>query len=588
MAVLEPHIGQRGDRVRARILIPFSFVILLVIGAFLVTAYLSEDREHEKSLTDSIAAVERLFQQGLEKDSAMMHAALTAIVRDEALKDAFLEGNREALLKLAWPLFDSLRKNNRITHFYFTGPDRVNYLRVHQPNEHGDTIDRVTMLRAAGTQEAARGIELGTLGTFTLRVVLPWYDDERLIGYLELGEEIDHITEDVHRILGADLLILVYKRFLDPERWEIGRKMLGHQDEWRRFGSSLVVGRAMEKIPDALVTILENGEQSNERSLQLLEDGRSLHVAFLPLTDISRQEVGDFIVVQDVTGQRAGFRQSMTLVAVLSILVGGAVFAVFYVILGKVERDYRRQREIELQLSRANTQHQKVVQVEKLSAMGLMIGEIAHQLNNPLVGVVNMAQLAEREADDPERIKELLAEIGRAGKDCRDFVKRMLEFTKISCFDRKPTDMNLLVQETVSLFQQSTGNGTAVAVELPQAGPTLDVDPILVRHAVFNLLTNAAQANPPDGTITVGLSPETQQDGAVGWCLTVRDEGPGIPGDMLEKIFTPFFTTRAEGTGLGLPVVQHVVILHEGSITAANAAGGGAIFALWLPDTRAT
>jgi signal transduction histidine kinase len=68
--------------------------------------------------------------------------------------------------------------------------------------------------------------------------------------------------------------------------------------------------------------------------------------------------------------------------------------------------------------------------------------------------------------------------------------------------------------------------------------------------------------------------------------LSVADQGPGIPADDLDKIFTPFFTTRSEGTGLGLPVVQHVAMLHEGDISAVNCIDGGALFALWLPDTR--
>lgn len=577
---------QRGDRVRTRILVPFTFVILSVIGAFLVTAYLYEEHEHEENLTESVAAVERLFRQTLDKDSNMLLAALTAIAHDDGIKTAFLDGDRAALLKRAGPLFKNLRRNNLVTHFYFTGPDRVNFLRVHQPDEYGDAIDRITMLWAAEARVIARGIELGPLGTFTLRVVMPWYDGERLIGYLELGEEIDHIATEVHRVFGADLLVLVYERFLDTPRWETGRRMLGHQDDWRRFGSTLVVGRAMQKIPDALAAILERDEQPHEGALRLVEDGRNLFVAFMPLIDIAGRAVGNIVIVRDVTVTQAGFRNSMISIAALSVLAGSLVFAVFFAILGRVERDYRRQREVELQLSRVNTEHQRVVQVEKLSAMGLMIGEIAHQLNNPLVGVVNMVQLAEREIDDPERLKELLVHIGEAGKDCHAFVKRMLEFTKISCFDRKPTDMNVLVQETVSLFQESTGNQSAVKIELPQDAPTLDIDPVLVRHAVFNLLSNAAQANPPDGTITVSLRPEAQrQDRAIGWRIEIRDEGPGLSDGLLDKIFTPFFTTRAEGTGLGLPVVQHVAILHEGWITAGNAEGGGALFALYLPDT---
>jgi len=587
MTALESYGGEGGDRVRARILYPFALVILFVVGAFLVAAYLFEGREHEKNLTESAASVERLFRQGLKNDAAMMQAALTVVARDESIKKAYISGDRRDLLKLVWPLFNNLRENNRVSHFYFTGPDRVNFLRVHKPDEYGDTIDRISTLRASEARVPARGIELGPLGTFTLRVVLPWYDGETLIGFLELGEEIDHITDEVHRVLGADLLVLVYERFLGLKQWEKGKKMLGHKEDLPRFGDTVVVGRAMERIPDVLAELLKRGDHSYRGPLRAVEGGRDLYVTFLPLNDISGREVGDFIVVRDVTGAQAGYRDAMALTALISVLAGSLVFAIFYVILGKVEHDYRRQRKIELQLSRMDTEQQKVIQVEKLSAMGLMVGEIAHQLNNPLVGVVNMAQLAEREAADPERLKELLIEIGKAGKDCHAFVKRMLEFNKISCFDRKPTNMNVLVEETVALLQQSLDHPHKVVCELPHENPILDVDPVLIRHALFNLLTNAAQVSLPEGTITVGLTKTTYpQEPTFEWCLTVSDEGPGLADDIIDNIFTPFFTTRAEGTGLGLPVVQHVAILHEGLITASNTESGGAIFALWLPVTE--
>ena len=94
--------------------------------------------------------------------------------------------------------------------------------------------------------------------------------------------------------------------------------------------------------------------------------------------------------------------------------------------------------------------------MEKLSALGTMVGSIAHQLNNPLVGVVNMAQLAEREGPTIRRAtRELLADIRRAGEDCRGFVRRMLEFSKVSCFDSKPTPMAALIEDTVLMFRQA-------------------------------------------------------------------------------------------------------------------------------------
>lgn len=580
--------GLKNDRIRSRILLPFAFVILSVIAAFVVATYLYEQHQITQGIKDRVTKVERLFHQGLEQDSQLMFALLEAISRDEKIRQDYLSGNREVLLKRVWPLFHELRKNNHITHFYFSGRDRVNFLRVHQPDRYGDTINRITTLRAAESRQGARGIELGKLGTLTMRVVIPWYDGNQLIGYLELGEEINHITQEVHEVLGVDILVLVDEKFLDPVNWEAGKQIFGHQGEWDHFGSSLVVGRSMDTIPEALVTAIDQHKQEEAaRVLKINEQGQELFVAFRPLTDISDREVGSFIVVQDLASMRSGFYSTILLVALLSVLIGSVVYTIFYVLLSRVERDYQQKHEIEIQLSRVNTETQKLIQVEKLSATGLMVSEIAHQLNNPLAGVINMAQLAARETDNPERTKDLLTQISMAGKDCHAFVGRMLEFTKLSCFDHKSTDMNRLIEETISLFEESSSPKAEIKLKLPARSPMLDIDPVLIRHALFNLLSNAAESTPEGGVITVTLAAGARPQGTdAGWNLSVRDQGTGIAEQIVSKIFTPFFTTRSKGTGLGLPVVQHVAILHEGEITVSNMDDGGAFFALWLPDNQ--
>ncbi len=198
-----------------------------------------------------------------------------------------------------------------------------------------------------------------------------------------------------------------------------------------------------------------------------------------------------------------------------------------------------------------------------------------------------MAQLALRKADDPERIIKLLEKIEKAGEDCHAFVKRMLAFTKTTNFERKPVDMKILLRETVYLFRQSSLSSPVVDIHFPDVGLILDVDPVLIRHALFNLLSNAEQANPPGGKIFISLHRQKDKDDKTcGWCISVQDEGQGLSKDVQAKLFTPFFTTRSEGTGLGLAVAQHIAIVHGGKITAENGKNGGAVFAIWLPDTH--
>jgi signal transduction histidine kinase len=282
---------------------------------------------------------------------------------------------------------------------------------------------------------------------------------------------------------------------------------------------------------------------------------------------------------------QADLRNSLITVAMIILLAGALVFVFFYSVLDRVEKDYLHQRDLETRFARLSTEHQRIVQIEKLSEVGRTISEIAHQLNNPLVGVINMAQLAEREADDPVRVRHLLAEIRRAGTDSHAFLRRMLAFTRLSRAERRPAELAALVRDTITLFQQSTEHHPNIRCEVPDTPVRVEVDAVLIRHALFNLLSNAIQVNPPDADVSVRLVEDRRTaPERAGWSLSVTDQGSGIPPELQEKIFQPFFTTRPTGTGLGLAVVQHVAAIHDGEITAENTAEGGARFALWIPE----
>ncbi|MGZ5784546.1 MAG: sensor histidine kinase [Ramlibacter sp.] len=268
-------------------------------------------------------------------------------------------------------------------------------------------------------------------------------------------------------------------------------------------------------------------------------------------------------------------RQLLWLVTAIG---GGILFIAIFALYRAV---YNRHREVEWALAQFTQEHERIIQIEKLSAVGQMVTEIAHQLNNPLVGVINLAALAEREAGNSDRLRELLQGVQSAGHHCRDFVQRMLRLNAAARSEPKPTDIVEVVDETATLFKQSSGKHPEIVLDLPAQPLVLEIDPVLIRHALFNLLNNAAQADPA-GRVTVSVA-LAARDGYAGCTVTVTDCGEGIDPKIAAKLFTPFFTTRPGGTGLGLLVAQQIVIKHRGSLRAESVPGGGARFAIWLP-----
>jgi signal transduction histidine kinase len=267
-----------------------------------------------------------------------------------------------------------------------------------------------------------------------------------------------------------------------------------------------------------------------------------------------------------------------TLFGIGGLLMYVALYSLFLAV-------YRSRREIRSQFATLSGTHERLIQTEKLSAMGQMVSEIAHQLNNPLVGVVNLTELAEREIENPVRVKELLGQVRRAGEQCREYVQRVLQLSQLTRSERRPADINRLARDTVGFFQQSLGSHLCVTIDAPAESVISDVDENLVRNAVFNLIHNAWQAD-PNGTVFISVARE-QRDEMPGVAITVSDRGSGFPPKLAGKLFEPFFTTRNGGTGLGLSIAQHIAILHGGTISAENRPEGGASFKMWIPTTEA-
>lgn len=567
---------------------PFALVLTFILLAFVATAYFLQVRVRDGALTERVAAVAKLVDQKLDKDTHLMRAVLFAMQGNLAIEAAFASQDRAALLREAGPLFRTLQAEHRITHLYFNSPELVNLVRLHSPGEFGDAITRTTTVQARQQNAPIHGLELGALGTLTLRLVAPWISAQGVLGYVEMGEEMGHLVKEIHETLTVDLFVLVDKQFLPAQQWHQGLALLKRQGNWDRFAQQVLVAQTDVPAPvamdDTVLTALRAG------ATQVFTQGdQTLHLAMLPLDDASGRRIGDLVVMRDITALQQTFQRSIATVTLLSLLVGAFVLGLFYFALDRVERDYQRQHDLEHRLLRLGTEHARILQIEKLSALGTMVGEIAHQLNNPLVGVVNLAQLAAREADDPVRTRELLSEIRRAGEDCHAFIASMLRFAKVSKFERQATDVAQVVAETVLMFRQTVQRQIPVELKFPETSVVLQVDPILLRHALFNLLLNAAQATQGEGAIVISLQAQPHPEtGAPGWTLSVRDHGKGIAPEILDKVFTPFFTTRHEGTGLGLPVVQHVALLHQGFVSVENLPEGGTQFAIWLPQASPT
>jgi hypothetical protein len=274
---------------------------------------------------------------GLEKgDVEKLGATLEALATNPLLLEPFQKRDRARLQSAAAPLFETLKKSYSVTHWYFLEPEpaRTCFLRVHRPDLFGDTVNRVTLANAVRTHAIASGKELGKTA-FALRVVRPWTVGGKLLGYMELGEEIDSFLSRMKAQTGDDFALLVEKQHLDAREWAATRG--GKRNNWDDRPGLVVVDST---FPDeSVLDFAESAEAIPDegRVLRPFEQGdRAFIRGLVPVRDAAGRKVGGLVVLQDVTALRASTKSERDGILILILFMAVGASAVLIVLLDRL------------------------------------------------------------------------------------------------------------------------------------------------------------------------------------------------------------------------------------------------------------
>jgi two-component system NtrC family sensor kinase len=229
---------------------------------------------------------------------------------------------------------------------------------------------------------------------------------------------------------------------------------------------------------------------------------------------------------------------------------------------------------------------QQLIQSEKLSAIGELISGIAHELNNPLTGVMGYSQLLQLRKDLDDRAKENLLKINNLALRCQKIVQNLLSFARKQKPERTLSDINDILEKTVELRSYELQvNNIEISRELDRNLPKTIADAHQLQQVFLNVLTNAEQAMLEahgKGHLTIRTRADAPNARII---VEVVDDGPGIPESHLTRIFDPFFTTKevGKGTGLGLSLSYGIIKEHGGNIYARSRPGDGSTFVIELP-----
>ncbi|UCE78450.1 MAG: PAS domain-containing protein [Nitrospiraceae bacterium] len=333
---------------KARVLTPLTVALCILLGAFIYNVYQTQQQYILDDVLQRLESVQKLFEKQLTSETEKLSAIIDLLSGNEHIQSAWLARDRTALLKISSPLLSELSERLQFTHFYFHDGDRVNFLRVYNPERFGDIINRFTLIRAQESGRPSSGIELGKLGTMTLRVVHPWRIDSQVVGFIEMGEEIDHIIHKLQDILDVELYVSIYKEFLKREDWETGMRLFGHESNWNQLSSSVIVSQTLTEIPADFSDFLQKGQHRYMelvKGIKLVIGKHRFSAGVIPLFDAGSREIGDIVVLYDITELVSSSRRTIVITFLISSSVGLALFIFFSKILGNVETELGKHRQ---------------------------------------------------------------------------------------------------------------------------------------------------------------------------------------------------------------------------------------------------
>jgi signal transduction histidine kinase len=617
-------------RIRRFIFLYRAIFFILGLAAISMTGVLFlfniSNNTNIKFITNTaINDTEKAFKD-IEKSSVnMLSAALESAMYNDKISKCFLLRDRSELLKVTKPLFDHLKEQNGITHWYFIEADskKTCFLRVHTPHLHSDRITRSTLDRCILTKEFVWGKELGKTAV-AVRAVHPYYHEDQLIGYMEMAVSINHFLRRLKERTSGEYGLLVDKAYLDHRKWVSVTKVRGERNNWDDQERFLLIDKTSESIAKGLPPKAETNLVNIPNRgvlLEKLSKGNKHYVrGVFPFYDANERKIGGVFILRNITPTYNAMQEQKTRMVWLLILFMGLVtfFMIFFHKRAETElRNYRGRleemvdeataeiretnRKLNLEIEDHKTLQQAleeecearevaekkqikaIKQAERtarLASIGVMAAGITHEINQPLNAIKVSADSIQfwhkrNPGNLPETFTDQLHVLSRSVNRIVEIIQHMRAFWVVPDTPvLEMVDLGKAVKNALSLTRlQLHAHGIQEHLELDMRALMVEGNLIHLEQIIINLVVNAIHALDEKEQRNKELKISTWDDEARQFAyLSIEDNGPGLPDGGAEKIFDPFFSTHngGEGMGLGLAIVKRYVDRYNGSIEAVN------------------
>jgi len=339
------HQRIRSDAMRLKrwILIPIVFLMLgggLIYGAY---EYREFNEESQKNMLHLVQRLRREWNQGTASRIQLLRAQLDRIADNPALMKAWKDRDLVALNELAEPVFEQLKQEYGITHYYFIEPDHTCFFRAHKPDLRGDRIDRYTLQAAEQSGQDAWGIEVGPLSALTLRCVRPMKTDGKILGYLELGMESERFTRKLGREEDLEILLVLNKKYTSQERFEAGRKVFNFSGTWGAYPGFVIVSQTFQSIPMALDRWLLKSKEERDLEIFRVDEGPKAYLCgAIPLFDAMGRDVARLLVINDATDENKVEKSALLINMWLFLAILTGVLMLLWAVIDSAEKQLQQ------------------------------------------------------------------------------------------------------------------------------------------------------------------------------------------------------------------------------------------------------
>ncbi len=532
-------------------------------------------------MTDDLAESTTLISRSIERERHKMKGKLRLLLGDDDLMAAFVARQRDKLADKASPVMSTLRDQG-FTHFYFIDPKLKVFFRAHQPERHGDTLKRATARKAQRTMQPASGIEMGVLGTLTLRVVAPLSIDGKPEGFIELGKELTSIVHEVHQDIDVQALLAMHKSDLSQTSWQEGAVLSGYHYAWQSFADYAVMDHEHELDLAAYAAAIKLALAGNiERWHEV--NGTSVSVSAQPLKILSGGQDIMLVALRDVSDLIASYHQRQTQTAYLLALL---LLIGIVLIWAAMARADRRLYTYHAEMERAVAER-----TAELSASNHELESFAyavsHDLRAPLrtMDGFSEALLQDYAMELDAQGAHFLERIRAGSQRMAQMIDALLRLSRVSRRE--------MALEAVSLSEICTKSLQNLHQQQPEREMESHVQPdvrvmgdwMLLSIALENLLSNAWKFTAGRHPAQIEFGAERRQGELVCW---IKDNGAGFDPAYADKLFGAFQRLHTqdefEGIGIGLATVQRIVSRHAGRVWAEGSPDQGATFFMAFPD----